>query len=392
MITRSASIRGGLAGCVNARRGGGCIARLGLSTTFSSPFCSMSCRYKSTTSSSNNNNDNHHHHKPPSVSKVRAPTCDTSLIYKEEGAFDTHEWRGKFFAAPNATSKEGSGLIHAHGDSSVPALQQISPWHDLPRRWGGATSLPGAARSEEDDDIVCVIEIPQGSLGKLEMSKEEAFNPILQDTYTKKPGKPLRYLLYQPETGVPYHYGFIPRTYEDPKTPHPWTGLGGDGDPLDVVLLDPQHLLLPRRRRGGGGNEDKRLSSAEEQAGLRGSVWRARVLGVLPMIDSGETDWKIIAEPVQRLSGDPTRATTAAVAEPLYRDVGGVPAAQREAMLRWFRYYKTAEKKPENTFAMSGGFESAAVGRQVVAECGRQYDELLRATMAGEERGYWMPV
>ncbi len=69
--------------------------------------------------------------------------------------------------------------------------------------------------------------------------------------------------------GYPGDYGMIPRT------------AGGDGDPLDVVVLGTMHL--------------------------RGSIVAAKVIGVFHLTDAGEVDDKILAvvpgEPMGEVNG-----------------------------------------------------------------------------------------
>ena len=66
-----------------------------------------------------------------------------------------------------------------------------------------------------------------------------------------------------------FNYGAFPQTWEDPAHITHDTGARGDNDPLDAIEI---------------GN--KQWST--------GSIVRVKVLGVLAMIDSGETDWKVI--------------------------------------------------------------------------------------------------
>jgi len=73
-------------------------------------------------------------------------------------------------------------------------------------------------------------------------------------------GKP-RYINY---LGYPGNYGMIPNTIL-PKSK------GGDGDPLDILLLG---VTQPR-----------------------GSVQKVRIVGVMKLLDNGEQDDKIIAVP-----------------------------------------------------------------------------------------------
>jgi inorganic pyrophosphatase len=102
-------------------------------------------------------------------------------------------------------------------------------------------------------DVNVVIEIPAGTTGKWEVTKPEG-----ELRWEIRDGKPrvVQYL------GYPANYGMIPRTLL-PKE------LGGDGDPLDVMILG--------------------------DAMARGSVVPARLIGVMNMLDGGEQDDKLIA-------------------------------------------------------------------------------------------------
>lgn len=104
-----------------------------------------------------------------------------------------------------------------------------------------------------DKTVNVIIEIPTGTTAKYELNKK---------TYTLKidsiDGQP-RHIEY---LGYPGNYGMIPKTIS-PKQ------LGGDGDPLDVLVLGPSEK--------------------------KGSVHKVRVIGVLELLDNGEQDDKLIA-------------------------------------------------------------------------------------------------
>ncbi|MDA1354396.1 MAG: inorganic diphosphatase [bacterium] len=106
---------------------------------------------------------------------------------------------------------------------------------------------------DDAGQLQMVVEIPAGSRAKFELNKQSG--RLEQDI---KDGKP-RFIEYLP---YPAHYGFIPGTLLDKAN-------GGDGDPLDVVLLDG----------------DVR----------RGDVVPIRIIGVLYLVDGGENDHKLIA-------------------------------------------------------------------------------------------------
>jgi len=113
--------------------------------------------------------------------------------------------------------------------------------------------LTGYEAVFEDGDINVVVEIPTGSVEKWEVEKTSG---TLKWEFVDGKPREVKYL------GYPGNYGMIPRTLL-PKE------LGGDGDPLDVIVLGP--------------------------AVERGSVIKSKVIGVLQLMDRGEQDDKLIA-------------------------------------------------------------------------------------------------
>jgi inorganic pyrophosphatase len=102
-------------------------------------------------------------------------------------------------------------------------------------------------------NLQMIVEIPVGSTAKFELNKHSW--RLEQDI---KNGKP-RFVQY---LGYPAHYGMIPGTLLP-------IAQGGDGDPLDVVLL--------------GGTFK------------RGQLVSIRLIGVIYLLDGGENDHKLIA-------------------------------------------------------------------------------------------------
>ncbi len=111
----------------------------------------------------------------------------------------------------------------------------------------------------KNGSVNVVIEIPAGTSEKWEVSKETG--SLSRDFYMGRP----RTIQYEP---YPINYGMIPRTVLPAR-------VGGDGDPLDVLVLG------------------KPLT--------QGDVVQAQIIGMLKMTDFGEQDDKIIAVP---LNGD----------------------------------------------------------------------------------------
>jgi len=98
------------------------------------------------------------------------------------------------------------------------------------------------------EKINVIIEIPKGSLNKYEVDKETGLISLDRVSHTAQV--------------FPFDYGFVPQTH--------WH----DGDPLDVVVVTTAPLFP-------------------------GCLLEVRPVGVMDMIDSGESDAKIIAVPTK---------------------------------------------------------------------------------------------
>lgn len=210
-----------------------------------------------------------------------------------------------------------------------PSGKIVSPFHDIP-----------LFANPEKTILNMVVEIPRWSNAKLEISKEEEFNPILQDT---KKGK-LRFVRNCfPHKGYIWNYGAFPQTWEDPNHQHPDTKAYGDNDPLDVCEIG-------------------------EAVGYTGQIKQVKVLGVMALLDDGETDWKIIAIDVK----DPHAAKVNDI-EDVERHFPGLLRATNE----WFRIYKIPDGKPENQFAFSGESKNKAYAQDIIRQCQEAWEGLV---------------
>lgn len=155
-----------------------------------------------------------------------------------------------------------------------------------------------------------VVEIPTGTNDKWEVDGKTG-----ELHWEVKDGKPrvIQYLAY------PGNYGMIPGT----ALP---TWIGGDGDPLDVLVL----------------------SSRVE----RGSVVEARPIGVLRLLDDGERDDKILAVGTSGPLSDVTDLETLDFLYPGVRDIVEI----------WFTHYKGPGRIRSTGFA--GADSAMAVVRE----------------------------
>lgn len=181
-------------------------------------------------------------------------------------------------------------------------------------------------------------------------------NPIKQDV---KKGK-LRFVANCfPHHGYIWNYGAFPQTWENPEHTDPSTGCKGDNDPIDVLEIG-------------------------SRVAKRGEVVQVKILGIVALIDEGETDWKVI---------------TIDINDPKANDLNDIGDVDKQfpgllkATIEWFkvkinktlciRYwriwlsikynfllqiYKIPDGKPENEFAFNGEAKNAAFATGIVNE------------------------
>jgi len=146
---------------------------------------------------------------------------------------------------------------------------------------------------------------------------------------------------------LPFNYGFIPQTFEDPTLESKYSdikGLKGDGDPIDVVEISDSPLQ-------------------------RGNVVPIKVLGVLGLIDEGETDWKIIG-----IRADHPKALKIHTIDDANEVLG---KDYKSLILDWFENYKVPDGKPQNKFSHNKQYQSPEMGIEIIEECHHQWQDLL---------------
>ncbi|OWZ60906.1 inorganic pyrophosphatase [Cryptococcus neoformans] len=220
----------------------------------------------------------------------------------------------------------------------------VSPFHDIP-----------LFADESKTILNMVVEVPRWTNAKMEISKEETFNPIKQDI---KKGK-LRYVRNCfPHHGYIWNYGAFPQTWEDPNVKHAETGANGDNDPLDVCEIG-------------------------EAVAYTGQVKQVKVLGIMALLDEGETDWKVLVVDVN----DPLAPRLNDI-EDVERHLPGLIRATNE----WFRIYKIPDGKPENVFAFSGEAKSKKYAVEIIHECHEAWRKLVHGETAASTDAYNLAI
>jgi len=214
----------------------------------------------------------------------------------------------------------------------------ISPFHDIP-----------LFHEKENNIFNMVVEIPRWTNAKMEISTKDKMNPIKQDI---KKGN-VRFVKNSfPYKGYMWNYGAFPQTWEDPNEIDQHTNQKGDGDPIDVIDIG-------------------------YKVSYRGEVKQVKVLGVMAMIDEGETDWKVIAIDVN----DPAASKLNDI-EDVHTHMPGLIEATRE----WFRTYKMpASDAPPNEFAFSGKAKNKSFAMEIIMQTHEQWKKLINKGMENDK-------
>ncbi|KAJ2708240.1 inorganic diphosphatase activity protein [Coemansia sp. IMI 203386] len=216
----------------------------------------------------------------------------------------------------------------------------LSPWHDIPLVADKNTGLY---------NMVC--EIPRWSNAKLEIDTKSPFNPIKQDI---KKGKPRFVANVFPHKGYIWNYGALPQTFEDPEHRDVDTGCVGDSDPLDVIEIG-------------------------QEICAQGSVHPVKVLGLVALIDDGETDWKVFA-----IRADDPLAHKVSDIGDLETHMPGLV----DATVDWFTKYKVPDGKPLNKWAFDGKPKDAEYARTVIASTHEAWKRLVLSANSDANSGF----
>lgn len=158
------------------------------------------------------------------------------------------------------------------------------------------------------DIINVIIEIPKGSKNKYEVDKETGMIELDRAMHTAQ--------------DYPFDYGFMPMSH--------WE----DGDPLDVVVLTT-YPLAP------------------------GILVKVRPVGMLNMIDDGDSDTKIIGVPVK---------------DPRWDDVQDIADVNKHTLKEIEHFFNTY-KKLQNQTVETQGFEDKATAHAAILKSQELYKD-----------------
>ncbi|OMJ90155.1 hypothetical protein SteCoe_7549 [Stentor coeruleus] len=178
---------------------------------------------------------------------------------------------------------------------------KISPFHDIK-----------LFSHNNKSTFPAVIEISRHNIAKYEVSVDEPYNPIKQDTRKNKNTgeKELRYYARFPL----FNYGMLPQTWENPFVKDHRINIEGDGDPLDIIEIGSHPVSC-------------------------GSRLDIKVIGSFCLIDQGQVDWKVLCintiDPLSKKLHNPN-------------DVEKVFPGKIPAIIDWFENIKVFDGKPKN--------------------------------------------
>jgi len=214
--------------------------------------------------------------------------------------------------------------VAARAAAPRPALQEARPvaedvvFKDEYTLAGPRNFMHGYAAIVAEGTVHAVIEIPAGCTDKWEVKGEDG---LLHWDFKNEQPRRVSYL------GYPCNYGMVPRTVLSEER-------GGDGDPLDILVLG---AAMPR-----------------------GAVIEARVIGLFRMRDAGESDVKLVAV---------RQDTPFANVRDLQQLEAQFPGVTR-IIETWFAHYKGPG------VIETEGFGDAASGLEILREAVADYDTL----------------
>jgi len=169
-------------------------------------------------------------------------------------------------------------------------------WHEI------------SAGDKTPEEINVIIEIPKGSKNKYEIDKKTGLIALDRAMHTAQ--------------DYPFDYGFVPQTLWD------------DDDALDVIVLTTYPLAS-------------------------GILVRARPVGIMGMIDNGESDDKVIAVPVD---------------DPRWSEVKNLDDINKHTLKEIEHFFSTYKKLQEKVVETTG-FKDKKEAQEAIARSQKLYQK-----------------
>ncbi|KAG5671048.1 hypothetical protein PVAND_001266 [Polypedilum vanderplanki] len=106
-----------------------------------------------------------------------------------------------------------------------------------------------------------------------------------------------------------------------------------------------------------GDNDPINVCEFGSRVAKRSDVIQVKILGTLALIDEGETDWKVFAIDIN----DPVADQMEDI-----QDIEKFFPGLLRATVKWFKFYKVPDGKPENQFAFNAEARDAAFAKNIV--------------------------
>ncbi len=162
-----------------------------------------------------------------------------------------------------------------------------------------------------EDEMNVIIEVPKGSQNKYEIDKKSGLIKLDRANYSS--------------AAYPTEYGFVPQTLWD------------DGDAIDVLLLAT--FPIPS-----------------------GILVKVRPVALMEMIDSGESDYKIIGVPVNDRRWDDVQ------------DIGDLNVHTLKEIQHFFETYKQLKEGTDNE-VITHGFKGKGDAQAVFIRARKMYND-----------------
>lgn len=145
--------------------------------------------------------------------------------------------------------------------------------------------------------------------------------------------------------------------------------------------------MISKDTNARGDNDPIDVCEIGEEVAYRGQIKQVKILGVMALLDEGETDWKLIAidikDPMaEKLNGNVwcriySRNIGLIIMCVDIDDVEKYFPELIKATHHWFKIYKIPDGKPANEFAFNGQCKNKSYAEAVIGETHEAWKRLI---------------